>query len=62
MIVSKTRNAPGWATKEDNLIPNGVKCNKKRNFGISSKTSASPEHWQFKNNNFTYENFYENIK
>ena len=27
MIVSKTRNAPGWATKEDNLIPNGVKCN-----------------------------------
>jgi len=27
MIVSKTRNAPGWATKEDNLIPIGVKCN-----------------------------------
>ena len=27
MIVSKTRNAPGWATKADNLIPNGVKCN-----------------------------------
>ena len=27
MIVCKTRNAPGWATKEDNLIPNGVKCN-----------------------------------
>ena len=27
MIVSKTRNTPGWATKEDNLIPNGVKCN-----------------------------------
>jgi len=27
MIVSKTRNAPGWATKEDSLIPNGVKCN-----------------------------------
>jgi len=27
MIVSKTRNAPGWETKEDNLIPNGVKCN-----------------------------------
>jgi len=27
MIVSKTRNAPGWATKEDYLIPNGLKCN-----------------------------------
>ena len=27
MIVSKTRNAPGWATQGDNLIPNGVKCN-----------------------------------
>jgi len=27
MIVSKTRNAPGWATKADNLIPNVVKCN-----------------------------------
>ena len=27
MIVSKTRNAPGWATKADYLIPNGVKCN-----------------------------------
>jgi len=27
MIVSKTRNANGWATKADNLIPNGVKCN-----------------------------------
>ena len=27
MIVSKTRNAPGQATKADNLIPNGVKCN-----------------------------------
>jgi len=27
MIVSKTRNAPAWATKADNLIPNGVKCN-----------------------------------
>jgi len=27
MIVSKTRNATGWATKADNLIPNGVKCN-----------------------------------
>jgi len=27
MIVSKTRNAPGWATKADNLIRNGVKCN-----------------------------------
>ena len=27
LIVSKTRNAPGWATKADNLIPNGVKCN-----------------------------------
>ena len=27
MIVSKTRNAAGWATKADNLIPNGVKCN-----------------------------------
>jgi len=27
MIVSKTRNASGWATKADNLIPNGVKCN-----------------------------------
>jgi len=27
MIVSKTRNAPGWATKEDNPIPNGVKGN-----------------------------------
>ena len=27
MIVSKTSNAPGWATKTDNLIPNGVKCN-----------------------------------
>ena len=27
MIFSKNRNVPGWATKEDNLIPNGVKCN-----------------------------------
>jgi len=27
MIVSKTRNANGSATKADNLIPNGVKCN-----------------------------------
>jgi len=25
--VSKTRNANGWATQADNLIPNGVKCN-----------------------------------
>ena len=27
MIISKTRNGPGLATKADNLIPNGVKCN-----------------------------------
>ena len=27
MIVSKTRNANGWATKGEILIPNGMKCN-----------------------------------
>ena len=27
MIVSKTRNAPDWATKADNLMPYGVRCN-----------------------------------
>ena len=32
MIVSKTRNANGWETLQGNLIPNGVKCNEKRNW------------------------------
>ena len=32
MIVSKTRNANGWATQRGNLIPNGVICNEKNNW------------------------------
>jgi len=32
MIASKTRNANGSVTQQGNLIPNGVKCNEKRNW------------------------------